>query len=125
MTGGPVIAKAMIPSMIAPAAIDQASSVNSGKRRISGRACRHWRSRRRACREGDPNPGSDLVRACGVNAKLMDEQEGDARDRDERAPAKRGVGRWPRKTQASRLLGIIRSANTVATTPEVMCRSAR
>ena len=39
--------------------------------------------------------------------------------------AKRALGRWPRNAQASRLDGIRSSANTVATTPEVMCRSAR
>ena len=38
---------------------------------------------------------------------------------------KRRVGRWPRKAQPSRLSGISSSANTVATTPDVMCRSAR
>ena len=52
-TGGPVIAKAIRPSISAPAAIDQASSANSGKRRISGPRLHHVGDRRRrACRRG-------------------------------------------------------------------------
>ena len=39
--------------------------------------------------------------------------------------AKRRVGRWPRNAQPISELGISSSANTVATTPEVMCCSAR
>ena len=39
--------------------------------------------------------------------------------------AKRVVGRCPRSAHPSNVLGISRSAKMVATTPEVMCRSAR
>jgi hypothetical protein len=39
--------------------------------------------------------------------------------------AKRGVGRWPSHAQARMLLGITSNAKTVATTPDVMWRSAR
>ena len=35
------------------------------------------------------------------------------------------AGRWPSQIQARKLLGITSNAKTVATTPEVMCRSAR
>ena len=37
----------------------------------------------------------------------------------------RPLGRWPRNAQPSNVLGIKSKANTVATTPDVMWRSAK
>ena len=39
--------------------------------------------------------------------------------------AKRRLGLWPSSAQPSRVAGISSSAKTVATTPDVMWRSAR
>ena len=73
-----------------------------------------------------PSPVATSAAPIALDAQFVQEQQADPRRRDQRRrSAKRRVGFWPSQAQASRLLGISSSANTVATTPEVMKCSAK
>ena len=74
------MAKAMTPSMTAPAAIDQASSANKGYRRISGPRLNHVGDRRADhADKGQADASGDLAAVRGMFAKLMEEQQHNAR----------------------------------------------
>ena len=112
--------------MSAPKAIDQARVVNKGKRRTSGRA---W-STLAADAPTIPNSVSAMPAAiwpelAGCSFTSWTNSRTIPATATSELQKKRRLGLWPRKAQASRLDGMSSSANTVATTPEVMCRSAR
>jgi len=75
--------------------------------------------------ERKSDAGQYLVAVGRMPAKLMGKQQDYAEDCNRRTPDETPIRLLPRKAQASRLLGMSNKAKTVATTPDVMCRSAR